>query len=66
MTIKQIQSGNRKGYQATQLLGERIITAICPTRIEAISEVLKDIKNYCPVCIVYHRFDEICPDNIPY
>jgi hypothetical protein len=44
MTTKPIRSGNRKGYQATQLLGERIVTAICPTRLEAIKEVLKEIN----------------------
>ena len=44
MTIKQIQSGNRKGYQATQLLGERIITAIAPSRIEAIREVINELN----------------------
>ena len=45
MTTTPIRSGNRKGYQATQLIGERIITAIAPTRLEAIREVLKEINN---------------------
>jgi hypothetical protein len=44
MTTHPIRSGNRKGYQATQLLGERIITAICPTRLEAIKEVINEIN----------------------
>jgi hypothetical protein len=70
MTISKITLGSRKtpytGYQATQIYSGRIITSIAVTRMKAITELLKALKNYCPDCIEFHRFDELCPDNIPY